>query len=45
MKLNANERYENKINVFIEEIEYALSKPEYMEVYLKNAIRFLKDKQ
>ena len=33
MKLNANERYENKINVSIEEIEYALSKPEYMEVY------------
>ena len=27
----------------IEEIEYALLKPEYENVYLNNAIRFLKD--
>ena len=27
----------------IEEIEYALSKPEYASVYLNNALRFLKD--
>ena len=26
----------------IEEIEYALSKPEYANVYLNNALRFLK---
>ena len=26
----------------IEEIEYALAKPEYAEVYLSNALRFLK---
>ena len=29
----------------IEEIEYALSKPEYAGVYLNNALRFLKEKQ
>lgn len=29
----------------IEEIEYALAKPQCANVYLNNAIRFLKDKQ
>ena len=27
-----------------EEIEYALAKPEYAEVYLNNALRFLKER-
>ena len=31
------------INTSIEEIEYALAKPYYAEVYLNNAIRFLKE--
>lgn len=31
------------IKTSIEEIEYALAKPEYAEVYLNNAIRFLKE--
>lgn len=32
----------NEINLSIEEIEYALIKPQYADVYLNNAIRFLK---
>ena len=37
------ERLKEKINTSIEEIEYAIIKPQYAEVYLNNAIRFLKD--
>ena len=37
------ERLKEIINASIEEIEYALIKPQYAEVYLNNAIRFLKD--
>ena len=37
------ERLEEIINTSIEEIEYAIIKPQYAEVYLNNAIRFLKD--
>ena len=33
------------INASIEEIEYALAKPMYADVYLKNALRFLKGEQ
>ena len=36
---------ENNIKFSIEEIEYALSKPEYASVYLNNALRFLNEKQ
>lgn len=31
------------INTSVEEIEFAIKKPQYSEVYLGNAIRFLKD--
>ena len=31
------------INTSIEEIEYALAKPMYADVYLNNALRFLKE--
>lgn len=34
---------QNTIDTVIEEIEYALSKPQYADVYLNNAIRFLKE--
>ncbi|NCB03547.1 MAG: hypothetical protein EOM67_15555 [Spirochaetia bacterium] len=39
------ERLEEIINTSIEEIEYVIIKPHYVEVYLNNnnAIRFLKD--
>ena len=37
------ERLREIINTSIEEIEYAIIKPQYAEVYLNNAIRFLKD--
>ena len=37
------ERLKEIINTSIEEIEYAIIKPQYAEVYLNNAIRFLKD--
>ena len=33
------------IKTSIEEIEYALAKPMYAEVYLNNALRFLKGEQ
>ena len=35
---------QSDINASIEEIEYALAKPEYASVYLNNALRFLKEK-
>ena len=34
--------YKN-INYSIEEIKYALAKPKYADVYLNNALRFLKE--
>lgn len=34
---------QNLIDTAIEEIEYALAKPQYADVYLNNAIRFLND--
>ena len=37
------DRIKEIINTSIEEIEYAIIKPQYAEVYLNNAIRFLKD--
>ena len=37
------ERLKKAIDTSIEEIEYAIKKPHYAEVYLGNAIRFLKD--
>ena len=37
------ERLKKAIDTSIEEIEYAIKKPQYAEVYLGNAIRFLKD--
>ena len=36
------EAIKKNIDTSIEEIEYALAKPEYAEVYLNNALRFLK---
>lgn len=39
------EAIENNIKSSVEEIEYALSKPAYAEVYLNNALRFLNEKQ
>ena len=39
------EAIENNIKSSIEEIKYALSKPEYASVYLNNALRFLNEKQ
>ena len=38
------ENLQNTINTAIEEIEYALSKPEDSEVYLNNALRLLKER-
>ena len=38
------EDIKKNINTSIEEIEYALAKPEYAEVYLNNALRFLKER-
>jgi hypothetical protein len=38
------EELENIKNTVIEEIEYAIAKPEYANVYLNNAIRFLRNK-
>ena len=37
------ERLKKAIDTSIEEIEYAIKKPQYAEVYIGNAIRFLKD--
>ena len=37
------ETIKDSIKSSIEEIEYALAKPEYAEVYLNNALRFLKE--
>ena len=37
------EELQNTINTVIEEIDYALAKPEYAEAYLNNALRFLKE--
>lgn len=39
------EEIQSNINTSIEEIEYALSKPDYADVYLNNALRFLKGEQ
>lgn len=36
---------EYNIAISIEEVEYALARPQYASIYLNNAIRFLKDKQ
>lgn len=36
------EDLQSNINTSIEEIEYALAKPDYANVYLNNALRFLK---
>lgn len=36
------EELQSNINTSIEEIEYALAKPYYADVYLNNALRFLK---
>ena len=36
------EDIQSNINTSIEEIEYALAKPMYVDVYLNNALRFLK---
>lgn len=38
------EELENIKNTVIEEIEYAIAKPEYANVYLNNALRFLRNK-
>ena len=49
-RLNCNEAIEeleaikSNIKSSIEEIEWALAKPEYAEVYLNNALRFLKER-
>lgn len=37
------EDIKKNINTSIEEIEYALTKPEYASNYLSNALRFLKE--
>ena len=39
------EEIQDYINTAIEEIEYALAKPYYADVYLNNALRFLKGEQ
>ena len=39
------EEIQSNINTSIEEIEYALAKPYYADVYLNNALRFLKGEQ
>lgn len=36
------EELQSNINTSIEEIKYALAKPEYADVYLNNTLRFLK---
>ena len=38
------EELENIKNTVIEEIEYAIAKPECKNVYLNNALRFLRNK-
>ena len=38
------EDLQSDINASIEEIEYALAKPMYADVYLNNALRFLKER-
>lgn len=38
------EDLQSNINASIEEIEYALAKPMYADVYLNNALRFLKER-
>ena len=38
------EAIKSNIKASIEEIEYALAKPEYAEAYLNNALRFLKER-
>lgn len=38
------EELKDNIKTSIEEIEWALAKPEYASVYLNNALRFLKEK-
>ena len=35
------EELQNTISTVIEEIDYALAKPDYAEIYLENAKRFL----
>lgn len=39
------EELQSNINTSIEEIEYALAKPMYADVYLNNALRYLKGEQ
>ena len=39
------EDLQSNINASIEEIEYALAKPMYADVYLNNALRFLKERK
>lgn len=39
------EELQSTINTVIEEIEYALAKPMYADVYLNNALRYLKEEQ
>lgn len=39
------EELQRNINASIEEIEYALAKPDYADVYLNNTLRFLKGEQ
>ena len=38
------EAIKKNINTTIEEIEYALAKPEYASNYLNNALRYLKER-
>ena len=38
------EELQSNINTSIEEIEYALAKPMYADVYLNNALRYLKER-
>ena len=38
------EAIKSNIKSSIEEIEWALAKPDYAEVYLNNALRFLKER-
>ena len=42
--INELEAIKNSIKASIEEIEYALAKPNYADVYLSNALRFLKER-
>ena len=39
------EAIKKNIDTSIEEIEYALAKPEYASNYLNNALRFLKERE